>query len=533
MVVEDFDADREQLSDYLQAMARDLSIEMTDMCENSLSAKEKIYENEPDIIISDIQMPYMDGLKFAEDIGSQFPNIKFIFCTLYDKFEYAQEAVRLHGAAFILKPVDPDELKMSLELTINDIKGRLLRDRELALLRTETRANLNMLRNSFYHDLVFGLIADKSELMEKLGMLSLEIEKCHTIMALVEIDDFAKIARLANVERPVITMKVLKLLRRFSDEMELTHAVRLDDSHFAYIRSFPASSSSKESRSAAAANCSCLIQMLKADGISATIAISEGTSDLMSLGNAYDKCKQQLRFKYTLGSGRIITSMEIPQFSSRMNLQHQAMLLEIRYLISSDDESATDRFISTIFSGLDNPAQSRCVAYSLTMNLLLALNEFGMEPAGIFGDSDVWESMMSFETVSSYLEWSRSIIRASRQAVSGEYANKSKCLVEKIKHFIRLSDLSSMNLQAIAAEFHYSPNHVNTVFKKMTGQTISDYLTEARIEKAKSMLSIPGVKLLAVATELGYSHAAHFNSLFKRHVGVTPREYRDGKRNVS
>jgi len=528
MIIDDFEADREAIAEIV-ATITDLPIVIVDICENAVQARDKIQEHEPDIIICDIQMPFIDGLLFAKEAIELYQNINFIFCTLYDKFEYVREALNLHGMGYILKPIDPMEMKICLSKIVESLENRVTRDQELQNLRLSLANNLDMLRNSFYHDLLLGFITDYAELNEKLDLLSLDINNCFTIISLIEIDDFAQIAQKAGVARPVVTMKIVGALRRRAENVPRARGIRLDDSHFAFIRSFTHEINQQNALRVMMSDCHNFIQQLRLDGISLTAAIGKGADNLMSLSAEYEQCRHQLRFKYIMGSGQIITAAEIPYSKQPMDIDLNSIMREVRYILSSEDDLAAESFIETHFAQTRTQAHYQCLAYSLTLSMVLVLREYEINENDAFAGIDIWETIPQFETIKKLKEWCGELLGLARRALSLINERKRLYLIGRIQQFIEKEDPGSLSLQVIAAEFHYSPNHINSVYKKETGQTISDYITEQRVSKAKKLLSDRNIRLYDVSTRLGYSHAAHFNNIFKKYVGITPREYRDGR----
>jgi two-component system response regulator YesN len=529
LIVEDFEADRMLIGEIIDEIS-DLPILLSGQCENALQAYDMLHETGADIIICDIQMPYINGLEFARKAIEEFPNVQFIFCSLYDSFNYVKEALKLHSIGYLLKPIDKKELYDCISQAIIEIEERILYDIELKGLRDILLGKIDMLRNSFYHDLIFGLINDRSEMNEKLEFLSIDVGECVTYLALIEIDDLTFVAKNANVERPVITMKLLQALQQFTYGKPLTCGIRLDDSHFAYIRSFK-KNAYKESKTIlhiVEAECEQFIRLMKQDGLSVTIAIGHEISDLMQLNVVFERCRYQLRFKYTLGSGQVISSTEIPDSRQRLKLDLNSIMREIRYLLSSDTENdEICSFITSLFSTTSNPPQCQGIVYALTLSILMAFREYDIELADVFPNVNIWEKIQSFEDIDGVKMWFLKIIRNGRMVFSEMNKNAKLRLIRNIKCYVKSGDLKLLNLPTIASEFHYSPNHINTLFKHITGETISEYVTKERIKRARLLLSDPNIRIYDVATEVGYSHAAHFNNVFKKNVGVSPKEYRD------
>jgi two-component system, response regulator YesN len=96
-----------------------------------------------------------------------------------------------------------------------------------------------------------------------------------------------------------------------------------------------------------------------------------------------------------------------------------------------------------------------------------------------------------------------------------------------VKRYVEAHYGADLGLEAIASALRYSPNHLNHLFKQDTGETICDFVCRYRVQKAKEMLADPRMRLYEIAESLGYRNAAYFSGIFKRHSGLTPKEYRE------
>lgn len=103
--------------------------------ENGKEALEKIEQNEPDVVLTDIRMPYMDGLEMAENIRQRYPSIKIVIFSGFDEFEYAKKAIKLNVIEYILKPVNVEELTAILKKIKKNLDEEIEQKRNVTLLR--------------------------------------------------------------------------------------------------------------------------------------------------------------------------------------------------------------------------------------------------------------------------------------------------------------------------------------------------------------------------------------------------------------
>ena len=142
--------------------------------ENGKEALEKIDQIEPDVVLTDIRMPYMDGLSMAEAIRQRHPSIKIVIFSGFDEFEYAKKAIKLNVIEYILKPVNVEELTAILKRIKNNLDEEIEQKRNVSLLRESYVKNLPIIREHFLNDLIHGGM-DPKEIPEKLKEYHIDI----------------------------------------------------------------------------------------------------------------------------------------------------------------------------------------------------------------------------------------------------------------------------------------------------------------------------------------------------------------------
>ena len=133
---------------------QDAGFEVIGDAENGKEALEKIEQNEPDVVLTDIRMPYMDGLEMAENIRQRYPSIKIVIFSGFDEFEYAKKAIKLNVIEYILKPVNVEELTAILKKIKKNLDEEIEQKRDVSLLRENYKRSLPILREQFLKDLV-------------------------------------------------------------------------------------------------------------------------------------------------------------------------------------------------------------------------------------------------------------------------------------------------------------------------------------------------------------------------------------------
>ena len=165
-----------------------LGFEVAGDAENGEEALEKVEQLQPDVVITDIRMPYMDGLTLTRRIREKYPSIRVLIFSGYDDFEYAQQAIKLHVTEYILKPVNVEELSEILTRVRENLEEEIKQRRDIDSLRESYLGNLPILRELFLNDLVRGE-ADESAVEPKLREYGVDIlDACRWVAAVIHVE---------------------------------------------------------------------------------------------------------------------------------------------------------------------------------------------------------------------------------------------------------------------------------------------------------------------------------------------------------
>ena len=151
-----------------------LGFEVVGDAENGAEALERIEQLEPEVVMTDIRMPFMDGLTLTEKIRQKYPSMKVLIFSGFDDFEYAQQAIKLNVTEYILKPVNVEELSEILRRVKQNLDEEISQRRDAAILRESYQRSLPILREVFLNDLVRGS-ANTAMIEEKLQEYSVDI----------------------------------------------------------------------------------------------------------------------------------------------------------------------------------------------------------------------------------------------------------------------------------------------------------------------------------------------------------------------
>lgn len=534
LVVDDFLVDRVNMRTLVEALGT-LEVEVCGEAENGLSAIEAIEVYRPDIIITDIEMPISDGFELAKHVRMNHPEIRIIFCSLYDEFEYAQKALYFGSYGYILKPINAEELRQCIASVIGSINNELsIREqtREYTQVKELMSLYKPVLADHFLVGLLHGLENGTSEsVLEKALYLGVPLVKSIYYLLYLEIDEFDRATAGQSAEqRQILSVKVREKVKELLASTGNHIIMGIDESHFVgvlQIDSLQASMADKVVDEC----CNEISMGFRKSDISITISVSNCAEDILDLHHLYKYCCYLMKHKFMLGGGKIIKGTDVPSANAYQSIDFNSIIMDVRCILNSGSSLDIDNYIERLFT--ENPAAMN-EQYLKNMSFMLVAcaqiiisenNEAFTERIG--SDIFMLNRINTFETKTEEKNWIKSIFHTINVQLAKKARTKNHQIVVDIIAYIERNFVKNINMDTLAADLYYSANYLNRIFKQETGDTIFDYATKYRIEKAKALLSDHRVKLYEITDMLGYSNPAYFSGVFKKHTGMTPKEYRE------
>jgi len=489
----------------------------------------------PDIVITDIKMPFMDGLELSRLIRKELPETEIIVLTGHEEFDYARQALNLGVAKYLLKPVNAQELLAE----IDDLAERIEEKRRHSALRSRYEADMAEKaladRREFFRVLVTGT-GSVSELLGQAGKLSIDLSAAwYNVVLLrvwstkhapdefsrsiVEIGEQLEALRREDAEHLILFDRALEgkaLLCKAASEAELAKIQLRFTGRFAdFLKKYP--------------------YVRWFGGIGTPVQrLSEMPASFEAAGRAMAH-----RFLYPhnliLDSAELETAIRA-ETADPLDLRHvdpsQVDRRRVREFLLQGDPGEVNWFIEDFFSGLAEDAKNSLMFRNyIVLNawfcVLDVLNEAGVADEAREGLREPGpDAMKSTAAARAYLtQLLLESCRIRQQHVRAHYTEAVEEALRYIRGHYADEDLS---LNVLASKVNVSPNHLSTLFSQQTGRPFIRYLTELRMEKAKELLRGTDLKTGAIAQQVGYQDPHYFSYLFRKTVGMPPTQYRQG-----
>ncbi|WP_337102546.1 response regulator [Paenibacillus sp. YIM B09110] len=519
--------------------------QVIDVAENGREALEMVEKSMPDLIVTDIRMPFMDGLQLAEQIRRTYPSIKIIILTGFDEFEYARKAIHLNIQELVLKPFSVRDLLQALH-KLKDILDAEMANREnVDSLQEHYRRSIPVLREQFLVSLMTRTLASP-EIHDKTERYNMSLEGCYYAVAIMQLDNLAIEREAQDANRSRFDFELQSFaVRNIAEEILLRHeasgyvfqhndsVVLLQISQGDHIDSVHTNSFRllEDIR----------INVEKYIRRSITIGLGRAKPQLSAIKYAYTDAVTALDYRILLGNNRIIA---IEDVESRANvpihfdeLQEQAFLRCLKVGTTEEMESIVDNLFAPLVTAgaLCSYQDAQIFLLQIVTAMLKSSQEPVREPSERPANNSDW--VKEITQVSSILEaksWVISTCAAIMSRIANDRLTAYHSLVEQACAYTKAHFADSeISIAKLCAHLHISSGYFSSIFKREKKMTFVNYLLHIRMEAAKEMLLTTDKKAFEIAELVGYADPNYFSFSFKKQVGMSPKDYRNRTRGDS
>ena len=502
----------------------ELGFSVVGYADNGIKALEMIEESQPDVVMTDIKMPYMDGMELCSHIRREYPAMKIVLFTGFDEFEYAKEAVHLEVEEYILKPVNSVELiniftKLKIKLD-QEISER----RSMEKLEHYYTESLPLLQANFCSTLIEGRIHE-DELQKYLSDYQISLPGPLYCCLVIH---------MSSSQIPE-NMNSLFLAASVQKQAEDRLGKRWKAKCFPYLgNSVLFAQINNENEIAELTDdcdrfCKYVNRMM---GTVVTVGIGQVCSQILDLAQSYNAAREAVSYRAVYGASRAINIKEIaPKESGEPCFTNDMELLNLfkKIRLNSEEEivEAVDQYIESISFPLKSLQQHHVVI----MELVTALFRFSVNndiaAEGVGRDIGILYGKLLELEPDALRKWLTDISLCFSENLVTARSRSTQSFVSKAKEHVRsqYADVQ-LSLAQICERLGVSNSYFSTVFKKETGNSFIGYLTEYRMERASRMLIETNEKSYVIAQKVGYTDPNYFSYVFKRKFGVSPSKYR-------
>lgn len=487
----------------------------------------------PDVLITDIKMPFMDGLSLSKIVSAEFPKMKIIIISGYDDFEYARQAIEVGVEQYLLKPIT----KMNLKKTLLELKEKIEQDMEQndyqLMFQNEMHEYEQFSRRRFFEKIFQGEMSVK-EMYDAAAKHSIEITaSCYNLIFLCLQE---KNAASSQEEAEMFSRKQEEVLHYILRKPQYILFQWNVNCYGVLIKSEPAFMDDLTGECIGNIKGICQTQ----ENMEWYVASGRPVERLSLLPECYEKVNHYFAYRFVMPDLHILTEETLSDYlvsGKDMNIDTvdpAKMNPEIiRDFLNRGSAGEIHDFVDSYLCGIRDAMESRMFCDYVILNIRFAISAY-VDSLGIekeeydtYFQMNILDMKMQSNEVFHYFEEMLTRAMAIRDKES-DYQGR-KVLRKALEYIDTNYDNESLSLNSVAKEVDVSPNYFSAIFSQNMQKTFIEYVTGKRMEKAKKLLRSSDKSSGEIAVMVGYKDPHYFSFVFKKTQGVSPREYRSGK----
>jgi len=480
-----------------------------------------IQESRPDLVITDIKMPFMDGLDLSRILRERMPRLKIVILSGHDEFEYAQKAIQLGVAEYLLKPVTVQDLSNVLTKIAGEFDREHIEMENLRRLRNQMEENRTTLTERLLFNLIMGAVSSAQAIDQgnQLG-INLIAGSYLAMVIKIELCDPSEQNHLQAYQR--IQSAIADTLRGHAGVFLLQKGP-------------------EEVVLILLGNGSQVLERKRDEIVTRIHAVAQPATCRLVVGGGTPKSRltdlcqsfiealanTQSRSARHMDASGVIDKAEL------LKINKSAIEHYLKCGVREDFDGFFDTFIRPLG---DMAFKSYTIRNYVFMDIVLItahfINELGFSIDQVIPDiGSIEKTLARVDTVEQIHEQARNILVAALALRDSRANNQYARILQQAREYIAQHYMDAeISLNEVASQVNLSPFHFSAVFSNEIGQTFKDYLTAVRLQHARELLRSTSLRSFEIAEKIGYNDAHYFSYVFRKHTGMTPKEYRQQAR---
>lgn len=486
-----------------------------------------IIKEKPDILITDIKMPFMDGLELSRLVKEELPNIKILILSGYDEFEYAKEAIKLGVTEYLVKPISFAKLLGVLKNVGDKIKQERKEKDLLQRYSEEMKENTEYDKMRFFGQLLAGEIPMGEVIAtgKKYG-INLSAQKYEVLLFKLLIDGHSE--RMSEafevVEDLFQTKPYICMWRRGSDGWGFM--LTAESKEQMQERTEQVKESLKRT-------------MERWPEIEYFGGIGMPVDRVRYLCNSYREADKACAGRFTHNPNQIISAEELHDLNGIEKLQMgefgnlEKRRGQIEKFLNSGTEEEIENFSEAYIDEMsEGNLHSTLIRQYIIMDVYIVVRSFceklDITDKQVENDIEALKkAMQTLQNPDEIRKWLVQILKKAVEARDEASGRRYSDIIEAAKRQIeKMYMTEEISLNTVSASVGMSPSYFSSVFRKEMGVTFVEYLTQVRMDKAKELLMCSSMKTSEIGYEVGYKDPHYFSYIFKKNQGCSPKEYR-------
>lgn len=482
-------------------------------------AKQILLNNSIDLVISDIEMPRGSGLELLQWIREQRIPTEFVLLTCHEKFEYAATAIKMEVMEYIVKPFDPDIMKLTIRRCAQKIARKKEEQSRLEIGDWHLR-NLARDENAFWLSLINTPVSDPQTLRTDISARGLLISASDSYCLIVtRITDYETKMREMGDKLFLYCLKSIYAEEIFQLPESPRTVTRLEETDAWVIAAAENRPELERACAAVLSRCEQTLRLQATCCIGQPRPLTELASGFMRIRKImvssvahFGGCFREEQAGEESGDRQILNLREMENLLIRRD--RRGILNELKR--EMDVRSSMHRLSEHTLHTLRKEVTQAVYAHML---------KEGMQVTRAVGD-EAFDRLAdnACRSPMDLIRWANYLLEKTFQTL--EELSRTDTLVERVNAYISAHYAEPLGRDEIAAAFHLTPQYLAKLYSKKTGRFLMDALREYRLEQARKLLTQSDLTVSEVAMRIGFDNFSYFSTLFKKETGMTPQQYR-------
>lgn len=513
-----------------------MDCELVGDCENGKQAAEFVSNHPVDIVLTDICMPYMDGMELSHFLHDNYPDIVIVIFSGFGEFEYAKKAIQYNVSEYMLKPITAMELRGVIEKMKAKVDLHKSEQKKLETLTKTSenyRKNAQVIRSRAIESLV-KCTQDVQESLNRLQEMGITLDAKSYRVAVFDMDLYSDLYQI-DVEKSQESALMAFVLFNVADEI-----VTRENAGIAFQEG---------------SSCVCILfmgdhtrefgekvrticgeiqkQLQEVIGLDVSAGIGSWERSLKHLLLSYNLARKALEYRYLLGK-RLLIDMEEENTDVKVSLE--GIIRHMSNAIRIGNEEDMERDLEKMEQAVKDAKVDKSRACMYLQQIIRAISSC-QESVTEGGQTKSLhrEELLHQVTEQKSFQAAAELVKGYARAVFGQFSQLNSSSGQRqavlAMDYIQKNYMDSdLSLNSICSYLNISTSYFSTIFKEVTGETFIEALTRIRMNKARELLENTTLKNYEIAEKVGFSDPHYFGISFKKMTGKTPTEYAREKR---
>lgn len=527
IIVDDEDLVRQGLRKHFDWRTHNIEI-VADLSDGQ-KAFQFVKENHIDLVLTDVLMPYMDGITLAKNIRELYPDIKIIFISGHDDVIYLKKALKVEAVDYILKSIDLDELDETVSRVVNIMNTENQSKKTLADMENLLNQSFPLLQERFFITMIRDDFENPVIMKERIAFLNIPLnDEMHYCVLVVQIQRvYSTFHVLSERERQLLSLQIQNECTEVGKQYSDTICFENKHGEYVMILSLP----EDEYEETLLEVSESLNKRLKDGmGLPVSIGISDRFKGLENIKTSYENASNAISKRYLLDDALAISVDKYEMDESLKEYKENAEK-SLQECLSSGNTQQVSKVLEELFSIIRenflHDEEQNLMIFLLLLPTRIVTDIKINKKSDYSNQRRILDKFLccgDFEEQCVLIQKLYFEVATLMSSMSKTY---SHTIISQVRKTIEERFKEQISISTLAKDVYLTPTYLCVLFKQVTGTTINDYLTLTRLEKAKKLLSDPYIKLYDVCYEVGYLSPSYFSRLFKKYTGISPSEYRN------